>query len=466
MRFKYLTFLLFLTALDSRVSHAQTTGTASRTNDNTFASGTTNTFLGVVDMGSAIRTRPAKSGTSLPGTCTVGDQFFKTDATAGSNLYGCTATNTWTAQGGAGGGGTVTSSGTPLIHQVSVWTTSTDAKGIAVGGNNTVLRGAAAADPAFGAIVKADLPATVVHTDQANTWSTGAQDFGSVTSFKIRLAAGLTAATNGFLGYDSTNHMLHAAQNGADAFVPQFTVTPANNDCTKWIVSGSNYKLGSVTCGGSVFSGSTAVTSSHSATPTFSLADVSSKSPTRFEPGALTANVTAVTFTNKTAGAKFSIAWPQDGTGTRIVTYGASASNTCTVDPAPNVTTTQQFEIAADGTTVYGTGCTTTGTAMTSATDCASNASPAVCADAPTGSVAIPTGTDPALVINTTVITANSTVQFTNDSSLGTKLSGITCNTTPLLVTITARTPGVSVTVKAIGTVSTNKLCGGYTVIN
>lgn len=48
-----------------------------------------------------------------------------------------------------GGGGTVTSSGTPLIHQVAVWTTSTDAKGIAVGTTDKPLVGATGADPAF-----------------------------------------------------------------------------------------------------------------------------------------------------------------------------------------------------------------------------------------------------------------------------------------------------------------------------
>lgn len=39
------------------------------------------------------------SGTALPATCTVGDIFFDTDATAGSNVYGCTASDTWTLQG-------------------------------------------------------------------------------------------------------------------------------------------------------------------------------------------------------------------------------------------------------------------------------------------------------------------------------------------------------------------------------
>ncbi len=41
------------------------------------------------------------NSTTLPATCTVGQIYFKTDATAGQNVYGCTATNTWTAQGGA-----------------------------------------------------------------------------------------------------------------------------------------------------------------------------------------------------------------------------------------------------------------------------------------------------------------------------------------------------------------------------
>jgi len=38
-------------------------------------------------------------GTQLAGTCATGMIFFKTDATAGQNLYYCTATNTWTQQG-------------------------------------------------------------------------------------------------------------------------------------------------------------------------------------------------------------------------------------------------------------------------------------------------------------------------------------------------------------------------------
>lgn len=37
--------------------------------------------------------------TSNPATCQIGSLYFKSNATAGSNIYGCTAANTWTAQG-------------------------------------------------------------------------------------------------------------------------------------------------------------------------------------------------------------------------------------------------------------------------------------------------------------------------------------------------------------------------------
>jgi hypothetical protein len=40
---------------------------------------------------------------SIPGTCTVGELYFATDATAGQNIYQCAATNTWTQQLNSGG---------------------------------------------------------------------------------------------------------------------------------------------------------------------------------------------------------------------------------------------------------------------------------------------------------------------------------------------------------------------------
>lgn len=68
-----------------------------------------------VDFRTAPYTKPMKSGASLPATCTQGDLFFKTTAVPGANVYGCTATNTWTGQGSGGPGAlTVESNGTTV----------------------------------------------------------------------------------------------------------------------------------------------------------------------------------------------------------------------------------------------------------------------------------------------------------------------------------------------------------------
>jgi hypothetical protein len=58
------------------------------------------------DYSGAPATSPNKKGlaSAIPATCVVGQTYFETDATAGSNTFGCTAANTWTLQGGGGGG--------------------------------------------------------------------------------------------------------------------------------------------------------------------------------------------------------------------------------------------------------------------------------------------------------------------------------------------------------------------------
>ncbi|MDP9113432.1 MAG: hypothetical protein M3O20_07095 [Acidobacteriota bacterium] len=180
---------------------------------------------------------------------------------------------------------------------------------------------------------------TGVFTGQANTYSTGLQNFGAAqllaplgTSNPATCAVGQV-----FFRSDSA-----AGQN--------WWFCTATNTWSQQTGGG----------GGSVFTGSTATNPTFSATPTFSLADISVKSPVRIETAVMTANVSPI-FTNKTAGAKFSIVWTQDGTGGRTVTYGVSVMNACTVDPTPGATTTQFFEVGADGSTVNGTGCSTTG---------------------------------------------------------------------------------------------------------
>lgn len=61
-----------------------------------------------VDFSSSPSTRPVQVGTTLPASCQTGQLFFKSDATAGSNLYGCTATNAWSVQSGGAPGAPAT----------------------------------------------------------------------------------------------------------------------------------------------------------------------------------------------------------------------------------------------------------------------------------------------------------------------------------------------------------------------
>jgi hypothetical protein len=60
------------------------------------------------DFSAMPHTRPMTVGTVLPATCQAGELFFNSAASAGQNLYACTAVNVWTLEGGAGGSTTAT----------------------------------------------------------------------------------------------------------------------------------------------------------------------------------------------------------------------------------------------------------------------------------------------------------------------------------------------------------------------
>ena len=85
--------------------------------------------------------QPASSirfGSALPSTCTanIGQVFFLTSASAGANLYGCTASNTWTVQGsGVGGGSNLTTVG--AVPYVSASGILNQATSLAVSGAGT-----------------------------------------------------------------------------------------------------------------------------------------------------------------------------------------------------------------------------------------------------------------------------------------------------------------------------------------
>jgi hypothetical protein len=78
-----------------------------------------------IDFSSKTSTRPAKSGTLAPASCSVGDVFFDTDATAGENWLLCTSANTWTAVVGGGGGSLTTYSVSSFTAPFTTATTVT-----------------------------------------------------------------------------------------------------------------------------------------------------------------------------------------------------------------------------------------------------------------------------------------------------------------------------------------------------
>lgn len=77
------------------------------------------------------------SSTSLPGTCTVGQQYIDTDADTNGSLYICVSTDTWKEVDDDGSGG-VAISGTPAQYQWAEWVDSSTIKGTAVTGSSVV----------------------------------------------------------------------------------------------------------------------------------------------------------------------------------------------------------------------------------------------------------------------------------------------------------------------------------------
>jgi hypothetical protein len=53
-----------------------------------------------VDFSGASSTKPLQLGTGLPSTCGLGAMYYRLDAPAGMNVYGCTAANSWTLEQG------------------------------------------------------------------------------------------------------------------------------------------------------------------------------------------------------------------------------------------------------------------------------------------------------------------------------------------------------------------------------
>lgn len=122
-----------------------------------------------------------------------------------------------------------------------------------------------------------------------------------------------------------------------------------------------------------------------------------------------------------------------------------------------------------DGTWTWCSGTTYTKNFLINAsglatTNCTSAASPAVCTSANSGRVVVAAAAT-TVVVDTTAVTAASEIQLTFDSSLGTAL-GVTCNTTPVQPTVSARTAATSFTLTVPSAPSANPACFSYSIRN
>lgn len=193
-----------------------------------------------VDNTGALATKPHKSGTAAPGTCAVGETFFDTDATAGQNEYGCTATNTWTLQGdGAGGGSTTLDQAfdngkvidganseanafqvTNGTGGVKIWTESgvttlkvfpdQDRKNTIADNFDWILEQADGTD-----LLVADEATGVIAAQAAAT----IDDSAAAVTKPCRSAAGASPTVSGQCAYDSTSNTLEVGVNGANKTV-------------------------------------------------------------------------------------------------------------------------------------------------------------------------------------------------------------------------------------------------------
>lgn len=101
--------------------------------------------------------------------------------------------------------------------------------------NNTGI----SATPGYQSIGEADLPATTVFTDKANTFGAFLQDL-SASTIKVPQGAGATAGATSNCILDTTNKNLHCYMNNADAIVLGIPSAPTTGNLADYSVSSSN----------------------------------------------------------------------------------------------------------------------------------------------------------------------------------------------------------------------------------
>jgi hypothetical protein len=87
-------------------------------------------------------------------------------------------------------------------------------------------------------------------TSLSPTFTAGSQNTSSgnrtifAGTLQVPAAAGLTTATNGQVGYDTTAQVPHTAVNSLDAKIATFTAAPTTGDCATWVGTTPSTQIG------------------------------------------------------------------------------------------------------------------------------------------------------------------------------------------------------------------------------
>lgn len=156
-----------------------------------------------VDFTNSIFTRPLKTGSTLPATCTTGDMFFRLAVTPGSNLYACTSTNTWTQLANSGS--------VPLPGGLAGQVLGTD--GAAVGWRNLAAGVSGSLKTTLGTTdYTIDADTTVLARKASSEQVTGLWNFDPGVALTPRTTP--TSPADGQIWYDSGTQRFRCQQNG------------------------------------------------------------------------------------------------------------------------------------------------------------------------------------------------------------------------------------------------------------
>ena len=167
---------------------------------------------------------------SIPATCAVGELSFITNATAGQQIYECSATNTWTQQLNSGAG-SLTTTGSPAIHQLSVFSAAATVTGIPVGTTDKPVVGVTGGDPTFSkvTITNPATAATLTIVDNKTftvnkTMTLDGTDSQTYTFPSTSATIARTDAANTFTGHQTIEGVTSTGATGTNLLV--FATSP------------------------------------------------------------------------------------------------------------------------------------------------------------------------------------------------------------------------------------------------